>query len=322
MQLIAMEDRMQQRTVNQATLRTQAAQQQHTATTAASQSNQSISQQQQNKGSIASTLPAKYHSFQQLTRLTIVLNSMADLQPLTRNSSSLASVLSSYDLIAVQPTTEALFHACAQSDCIDIVTLDCSNRLPFHLKRPSIELLRQKGIYIELSYGPALRHATCKRNLWATAAALFRVLGRSAASAHVAQQLKKTTGLILSSDAANAMELRAPADVINLALMLGCTPQVARAAIETHPQTVILHAKTKRTTKGVIVENTQHSATALAEAAKLKTSAALASAHSATSAAASASARTNSAVKHQLTESTTGAATSQSEQQAKKQRTQ
>lgn len=107
---------------------------------------------------------ADFRTITQLSRLTVVLdeNSMA------KSSSGLAtnnaSTLQEYDLLAVRPTTEAAFqHACLTLSelkpfGIDIISLDLATqpRLPFFLKRTTVNAALENGVQFEIIYGPAL----------------------------------------------------------------------------------------------------------------------------------------------------------------------
>ncbi len=62
-----------------------------------------------------------------------------------------------YDILAVQPMTEkTLLHACSNLEC-DIITLDLSTRLPFFLKRSTLGIAIERGIFFEITYGASLR---------------------------------------------------------------------------------------------------------------------------------------------------------------------
>lgn len=65
--------------------------------------------------------------------------------------------VASYDLLAVQPTTEKLFQAACSTFEVDIISLDMGSRLPFFLKGPMVNVALQRGIFFEISYGAAIR---------------------------------------------------------------------------------------------------------------------------------------------------------------------
>ncbi|RKO84025.1 RNase P subunit p30, partial [Blyttiomyces helicus] len=118
------------------------------------------------------------------------------------------AILSTYDLLAVQPTTEKLFQAACKTYEVDIISLDMGSRLPFYLKQPMVNLAISRGLYFEICYGPAIRDQSTRRHLISNAAALIRVT--------------KGKNVIISSEALKAMEVRGPYDVINLYVL--CLP--------------------------------------------------------------------------------------------------
>ncbi|CAG8483261.1 5286_t:CDS:2 [Paraglomus brasilianum] len=134
----------------------------------------------------------------QYTRLTVVIDDPGQNYGLTSTNST----ISSYDLVAVQPTNEKLFQmACGTFD-VDIISLEMGNRLPFYFKHTTVGLAIDRGIYFEISYAPAIRDSGSRRQLISNAQNLVRITrGRN---------------IIITSDAQRAMELRGPYDIINL----------------------------------------------------------------------------------------------------------
>ncbi len=174
-------------------------------------------------------------SLQVKSRITVNMSDSAQQHTISASSPALMS----YDIVAVCPATEKIMHHCAQNDVVDIITFDFGERLPFFLKPTPVKLAFANGIVFEVGYSAALTDAAARRNLIANTASLLHVSGGR--------------GVILSSRAAAALELRSPADVINLAVMLGFSPQSAKHAISTRCQQVMQHALTRRTTKGSIL---------------------------------------------------------------------
>ncbi|KAJ3282112.1 hypothetical protein HDU76_008774, partial [Blyttiomyces sp. JEL0837] len=151
-----------------------------------------VSQRSESSGSTSDS------SFKQLSRFTLIVDDHAANYNLTASNPKLQS----YDLLAVQPTTEKSFQmACNQYD-IDIISLDFGSRLPFYLKATTVNMAIQRGICFEICYGGAIRDSTARRNIIANAAALMRVTNGK--------------NVILTSEAMRAMEVRGPFDVINL----------------------------------------------------------------------------------------------------------
>ena len=75
---------------------------------------------------------------------------------------------------------------------------------------------------LQISYAPALREETARRNFFANALALTRAT--------------RGKGIIISSGARSAFELRGPYDVINMATLFGLSEQDAEVVIDDPPQ--------------------------------------------------------------------------------------
>ncbi|KAI8920974.1 ribonuclease P/MRP protein subunit RPP1 [Powellomyces hirtus] len=177
---------------------------------------------------LVSASPPPPAPFQQLTRLTVVVDDIAANYQLNSNNAHLLT----YDLIAVQPTSEKLFQAaCSVLEC-DIISLDMSARLPFFLKAPTVNLALQRGLVFEISYSAAIRDPTARKNLVSNAAALVRIT--------------RGKGVLLTSDARKAMELRGVYDVINLASIFSLPQDRAKHALDATCRAVLLHAATRK----------------------------------------------------------------------------
>ncbi|TPX46251.1 hypothetical protein SeMB42_g02864 [Synchytrium endobioticum] len=176
---------------------------------------------------LKSSTPSQFH---QLTRLTVIADESAINIHLTSNNQNLLS----YDLISVIPTTEKMLsHACSNYEC-DIISLDMSVRMPFYLKPSTLNMAVQRGVFFEIGYGSAVRDTTARRNLIGNAANLIRAT--------------RGQNIIVSSNAACAMDLRAPYDVINLCTLFGLDGAAGKRAISAHPRAVVYHAATRRQT--------------------------------------------------------------------------
>lgn len=73
-----------------------------------------------------------------------------------------SAVARGYDLVAVQPGSERLFHmACSSLDC-DLVSLDLARRLPFRFKPAAVKAALARGLHFEV--GGAETSHTCQRD--------------------------------------------------------------------------------------------------------------------------------------------------------------
>lgn len=190
----------------------------------------------------------------QLSRLTLVLDEQSTTKSGSGWVTNNAVALQSYDLLAVRPTTEATFqHACLTLSelkpfSIDIISLDfgAQPRLPFFLKRSTVNAALENGVHFEITYAQALLHDDTKarRNLISGARDLLRVTNGK--------------GIFFSSQATQALSVRAPYDVINLGGIFGLTPSAAREAISNNCRSLILHSQTRKTYRGVVSHPTVH----------------------------------------------------------------
>jgi ribonuclease P/MRP protein subunit RPP1 len=100
----------------------------------------------------ASQLNPNHNVLNIYTRLNINMDN-----PAHNYSISNQSIVNTYHLIAVKPSTEKLFQMACQQLEIDIIQLDMSVKLPFPLKNTNINMAIQRGIVFEIGYGQAIR---------------------------------------------------------------------------------------------------------------------------------------------------------------------
>ncbi|KAH9826235.1 RNase P subunit p30 [Teratosphaeria destructans] len=152
----------------------------------------------------------------------------------------LADLAKCYDVVAVRPVDEkGLQQACASLDC-DIVSLDLTQRLPYHFRSKMVSEAVRSGKRLEICYAQGLRaDAAARRNLIANATQLIRA--------------SRGRGLVVSSEAGGAAGLRGPWDVVNLATIWGLSHERGFEAVSKEPRGVVVMARLKRTGyRGVI----------------------------------------------------------------------
>ncbi|KAH0562272.1 hypothetical protein GP486_003032 [Trichoglossum hirsutum] len=153
----------------------------------------------------------------------------------------LASLSAAYDLLSVRPTSEkTLLQACTTLD-VDIISLDLSVRHPYHFKHKTLAAAITRGVRFEICYAPSIiqSDAIARRNLISNATQLIRAT--------------RGRGIVISSEAKNALGLRAPFDVINLGTVWGLAQDKGREAIDREARAVAVMAEMKRRSyKGVI----------------------------------------------------------------------
>ncbi|KAJ5936721.1 hypothetical protein N7466_003171 [Penicillium verhagenii] len=173
-------------------------------------------------------------SLQLLTRLNLTLSDPAQNQRLN-------NLTQAYDLVALRPMNEkALLNACTNLEC-DVISLDLSVRLPYHFKFKMLSAAVSRGVRLEICYGPGVTGsgADARRNLIGNAMALIRAT--------------RGRGVIVSSEARRALNLRAPWDVINLTCVWGLSQERGKEAICEETRKVVALAKLKRSSwRGIV----------------------------------------------------------------------
>ncbi|GFF38867.1 probable ribonuclease P protein subunit 3 [Aspergillus udagawae] len=169
-----------------------------------------------------------------LSRVNLTLSDPAQNQ-------RLASLAQVYDLVALRPTNEkALLNACTNLEC-DLISLDLSVRLPFYFKFKMLSAAIERGVRLEICYGPGVTGSglEARRNLIGNAMGLIRAT--------------RGRGIVVSSEARRALGVRAPWDVINLTCVWGLSQELGKEAISEEARKVTALAKLKRTSwRGVI----------------------------------------------------------------------
>ncbi|XP_057681317.1 ribonuclease P protein subunit p30 isoform X2 [Corythoichthys intestinalis] len=166
-----------------------------------------------------------------LNRLTLVMSELSHFRP---NPSEYAA----FDLLALQPTTEKLFHAaCTQLD-VDVISVSVTEKLPFFFKRAPVSTAVERGLAFEISYASAIRDAAARRYTVANAVSLTEAC--------------KGKNVLVSSAAAEPLELRGPHDVVNLCSLMGLSRDGARRALSRTCRSLLLHAETRKTAGGAV----------------------------------------------------------------------
>lgn len=136
-------------------------------------------------------------------------------------------------------TEKLLLQACDNLQT-DIISLDLSTRLGFHLKHKMVGLALSRGICFEVCYGAGVTDANARRNLIGNFAGLVRAT-------------RTGKGIVVSSEARKAVGLRAPMDVVNLLVLWGMKVEVARDAVGALAGGVVRQAEVRRKSfKGVV----------------------------------------------------------------------
>jgi len=146
-----------------------------------------------------------------------------------------------FDIIALRPIDErTLGQACQTLDC-DIISLNLAIRYPFPFKFKTFGSALDRGVKFEISYGPGMssRDSEARKNLIQNAANLVRAT--------------RGRGIIISSEASNALGCRAPHDIVNMAIIWGLKQDVAMECVGEAPRSVVAAALLrKRSFKGAV----------------------------------------------------------------------
>ncbi|XP_037133260.1 ribonuclease P protein subunit p30 isoform X2 [Syngnathus acus] len=156
-----------------------------------------------------------------LNRLTLVMSELSHWRP---NPTEYAD----FDLLAVQPTTEKLFHAACTQLEVDVISVVVTEKLPFFFKRAPVNVAVERGVAFEVSYAAAIRDATMRRYTIANAV-------------NLAQACR-----------GKLLELRGPYDIINLCSLLGLSDDDAKRSVSCICRSLLLHAETRKTASGVV----------------------------------------------------------------------
>ena len=145
----------------------------------------------------------------------------------------IADIQACSDILAVRPTDEKTFvQACNALDC-DIISLDLSQRFHFPFKHKTLNSATDRGVKIELCYGPGLAgEAASRRNLIQNSTSIIRAT--------------RGRGIIISSEAQTALACRSPWDVINLASVWGLGRERGMEAVTKETRWLVAAAKLKR----------------------------------------------------------------------------
>ena len=153
----------------------------------------------------------------------------------------LPSLQSSYDLLALRPTTEKALALCCHSLDCDLISLDLSARLPFILKFKTLSSALQRGLRFEICYSAGITGggSDARRNLIGGATALIRAT--------------RGRGIVVSSEAKAPLGLRGPFDIINLCAVWGLGQEKGKEGVCEEARKVVTIARIKRTSfRGVV----------------------------------------------------------------------
>ncbi|CAK7265394.1 RNA-binding RNA processing protein rpp1 [Sporothrix epigloea] len=175
-----------------------------------------------------------------LHRATVVISDLAV-------NHRLSAVAAAYDIVAVRPTTEKAFQAaCLNMAEPALISLDLTSYFSFYFKHRACMAAVRRGVHFEVCYGQALRAgdsstaADAKNGGAARARALF--------VANLAGLVRATRGrgIVVSSGARSALDLRGPADVVNLLAVWGLAPDRGTEGMAALPRSIVANESLRR----------------------------------------------------------------------------
>ena len=208
-----------------------------------------------------------------LRRCTVRFAEPGELQEFAKANDD---VIRSYDILALEPTTERAFSSACANARADIITTQLGARPAFRLRAPALKAAAINSIAFEVSYNAALMDVAQRRNFFSNASAATRAVGENTgggvrdddddeseddleleldvnmrrADVHDEKERRKKNafngGVVLSSGSRQATELRAPHDVANLACLFGMRDENARAAMSARAFRLVRRARRKR----------------------------------------------------------------------------
>lgn len=146
----------------------------------------------------------------------------------------LPALASTYDILALRPTTEKAFlAACTTLTEHSLISLDLTQRFPFHFRPKPFMTAINRGIRFEICYAQStMGDATARRNF------ISGVLGILRAT--------RGRGIVVSSEAGSILGARAPADVVNLLSVWGMGRERALEGLGVNPRAVVVNEGLKR----------------------------------------------------------------------------
>lgn len=159
------------------------------------------------------------------TRLTVKVNTDAQLHYLERKSKE----ASLYDLIALEPNNQKILNYIVTGSAkLDILTFNLSNRVDHNLTKVKFKLLEDRGVCIEINYGPAQLGSALRRNIICN-------------GQNLVEKTRKT--IILSSGISDIFRLRSPMDAKHLAVLFFLPANKTHDAVFNNGLKAINHAK-------------------------------------------------------------------------------
>ncbi|XP_022782813.1 ribonuclease P protein subunit p30-like [Stylophora pistillata] len=167
------------------------------------------------------------------SRITVPLEDQTQVATLS------SELVQSFDILAVRPTTDKLYQQACKTLEIDIISLDLTRRLPFHLRFPAIHAAVERGVHFEIIYSTALRSPSERTTVLSIAMDLvFFTKGKN---------------IIVSSGAEEELDFRGPYDIVNLGMLFKLKDEQSKAAVTKNCRAVLFHSEARKGTEKSII---------------------------------------------------------------------
>lgn len=201
--------------------------------------NESIKRSKSSKGWNGSNNGIKPRQY---SRITVGLG--ANLDHVHATLTELKPTLDTYDIVAVAPTTDKAFqYACSNMD-VDVISFSresMQSRLKFQLKHSLMDKARARGVVFEIPYSAMLTDNASKRqHVVSNAHALVQGAGRG-------------KGVVLSSMAETAFQLRGPRDVANMVTFFGMSEEEGLEALSGRVEAVVARRRQGKSHRGELL---------------------------------------------------------------------
>lgn len=167
------------------------------------------------------------------SRITVPLEDQSQVAVIS------SEVVQSFDILAVQPTTDKLYQQACKTLEIDIISFDMTRRLPFHLRFPAIHAAAERGVHFEIIYSTALRSPSERTTVLSIAMdlAIFT----------------KGKNIIITSGAEDVLDFRGPYDIVNLGMLFKLKEEQSKSAVTKNCRAVLFHSEARKGTEKSII---------------------------------------------------------------------
>ncbi|VDN19604.1 unnamed protein product [Gongylonema pulchrum] len=169
---------------------------------------------------------------------SIVINT--DVGQLTQD---MASLLQNYDIVAVRPADEQILQTFSRKgEFVDIITYEqASTSVSWLFKSKIIMQCINEGLTFEVTYADALKDSSQRREVLSNARQLML-------------STRGGRGVVIASGAEAMIDIRAPYDAANIAVLFGIRPENARRLVSGNARKALLRAESRKTLKaGMLV---------------------------------------------------------------------